>query len=427
MTTDLRDLLELASDDVPEADLAQVAWDTARAQRRAVRRRTLLGAGAAAAAGAVVAVVVRERPSDPGVPGDEASAAPGRLATADVGGVVVHLAPEPGGETLLAPYGDAEALALGERIGFDDAGPLPKLGPTTGLTSNDASVRAVLLAWSPGGGSLLPVLHTPRRGDGLTYLVCPDVPLVPADPTQTGQGMVLDPRTIRDDRLAVVFPQPGELVVLDARDGTAERIRVPDAGLHRAGWAKDGHTVLATGTEGSWIIDTSTGTVEPAVSPVGSGWVGLVTTDDGVTSLRTFAGSGRLTGSRPLRGPVISVSGETVGNTEGWASAHAYLGPTFLGAIARSQGLIAVQGDLRPTPRLLAATRTPAVPKGAYRPLVWGPRDVVVLESRSFPGLAERPTLRLLAWDVIGGTLSRVAEVGPVRPDGYGFTGAYAL
>ena len=86
MTTDLRDLLELASDDVPEADLAQAAWDTARAQRRAVRRRTLLGAGAAAAAGALVAVVVRERPSDPGVPGDEASAAPGRLATAEVGG-----------------------------------------------------------------------------------------------------------------------------------------------------------------------------------------------------------------------------------------------------------------------------------------------------------------------------------------------------
>ena len=68
MTTDLRDLLEHASDDVPEVDLAQHAWDTARAERRTVRRRVLLGAGAAAAAGALVTVVVRDRaagPSDP--------------------------------------------------------------------------------------------------------------------------------------------------------------------------------------------------------------------------------------------------------------------------------------------------------------------------------------------------------------------------
>ena len=157
------------------------------------------------------------------------------------------------------------------------------------------------------------------------------------------------------------------------------------------------------------------------------GWVDLVTSSEGLTSLRSFAGSGQLTGSRPLRGPVMEVSGPTESNIEGWGAAHAYLGQTFAGAISRSQGLIAVQGDLRPVPRVLAATRTPSVPKGAYRPLIWGPRDVVVLESRSFPGLSESPTLRLLAWDVIGGGLSRVGEVGPVRPVGNGFTGAYAL
>ena len=82
----------------------------------------------------------------------------------------------------------------------------------------------------------------------------------------------------------------------------------------------------------------------------------------------------------------MEVSGPTVSNIEGWGAAHAYLGQTFAGAIQRSQGLVAVQGDLRPVPRVLAATRTPSVPKGAYRPLIWGPRDVVVLESRSFPG-----------------------------------------
>ena len=58
MTTNLRDLLELASDDVPEADLATEAWEEARRRHRVVVRRTVLAVGAVAAAGAVVAVVV---------------------------------------------------------------------------------------------------------------------------------------------------------------------------------------------------------------------------------------------------------------------------------------------------------------------------------------------------------------------------------
>ena len=427
MSTDLRDLLELASDDLPEVDLAQEAWDTARAERRVVRRRVLLGAGAVAAAAALATVVVRERSGAPTDPAEDLSGVPDRLPTALVGGVTVHLAPEPGGETVLPRYADADALALPDRLGFEDASTLAAFGPGAAVTSNDTSVRAVLLAWTPRADALVPVLYTPLRSDGRLYLRCADVPLLRADPTQTGQGVVLDPRAIRVDRRAVVFPQPGELVVLDARDGTARRITVDDPTLHRAAWARDARTVVATGDRQSWLVDTVDGVVTPAGGPVEPGWVDLVTTDDGVTSLRTFAGSGRLTGSRPLRGPVLEVSGATVSNTEGWGCAHASLGPTFVGATSRSQGLVAVQGDLRPTPRVLAAVRTPAVPTGAYRPVMWGPRDVVVLESRSFAGLSESPTLRLLAWDVIGGVLSRVGEVGPVRPTGDGFTGSYAL
>ncbi|MDF3046283.1 MAG: hypothetical protein K0R30_2511, partial [Ornithinibacter sp.] len=42
-------------------------------------------------------------------------------------------------------------------------------------------------------------------------------------------------------------------------------------------------------------------------------------------------------------------------------------------------------------------------------------------------GMTALPTLRLLAWDVIGGSLFRIGEVGPVRPVEGGFTGAYSL
>ncbi len=424
MTTDLRDLLELASDDVPEVDLAPGAWESAAAGRRTVRRRVLLGAGAAAATAAVATVVVRDRPG----PSEAArpTPSPSRLRTADVGGVTVDLAPEPGEESALPPYREAANLGLSSLIGFDDALRLPKLGPETGNPENAASVRAVLMAWNPGAEGLIAVLHLPRAEPGLRYLPCIGVPLVRADPTQTGQGMVLHPRTVRGDRLAVVLPQPGEVVVIDARTGTADRIPVPDETLHLTGWAKDDRTVVAEGTERSWLVDTVERTVVQARTPVGAGWVDLVTLD-GVTDLRSFSAAGAFTGGRELRGPVLEVDGPTVSNTEAWASAHAYLGQTYSGAIGRSQGLLAVQGDLRPTPRILAATRSPAVPKGCYRALAFGPQDVVVLESRSFAGLSEQPTLRLLAWDVIGGRLSHVGEVGPVSANTGGFTGAYAL
>ncbi|WP_377643244.1 hypothetical protein [Oryzobacter terrae] len=424
MTTDLRDLLELASDDVPEVDLAPGAWEAAATGRRTVRRRVLLGAGAAAATAAVATVVVRDRPkaSEAARPTPSAT----RLRTADVGGVSVHLAPEPGDESALPPYREAANLGLTSLLGFDDALRLPKLGPETGTPDNAASVRAVLMAWNPGAEGLMAVLHLPRAAADRRYLTCIGVPLVRADPTRTGQGMVLHPRTVRDDRLAVVLPQPGEVVVLDARTGTADRIPVPDETLHLTGWAKDGRTVVAQGTERAWLVDTVDRSVTPARAPVGAGWVHLVTVD-GVTELTSFTAGGVRTGRLELRGPVVEVDGPTVSNTEAWASAHAYLGQTYVGAVGRSQGLLAVQGDLRPTPRILAATRSPAVPKGCYRPLAFGPQDVLVLESRSFAGLSERPTLRLLAWDVIGGSLAHVGEVGPVSTNAGGFTGAYAL
>lgn len=424
MTTDLRDLLELASDDVPELDLAPDAWAAAAAERRTVRRRALLGAGAAAAAVAATTVVVRG--GDDGREGGRPTPSPTRLRTADVGGVTVDLAPEPGEESALAPYREAANLGLSSLVGFDDALRLPKLGPETGNPENAASVRAVLMAWSPGAEGLMAVLHLPRAVPGQRYLTCIGVPLVRADPTQSGQGIVLHPRTVRDDRLAVVLPQPGEVVVLDARDGTALRIPVPDSTIHLTGWAKDNRTVVARGTERTWLVDTVARTATRALVPAGAGWVDLVTVD-GVTELRTFSAAGVSTGTRSLRGPVIEVDGESVGNTEAWAAAHASLGQTYVGAVGRTQGLVAVQGDLRPTPRVLAATRSPAVPKGCYRPLAWGPQDVVVLESRSFAGLSSRPTLRLLAWDVIGGGLSYVGEVGPVAATAGGFTGSYAL
>ena len=94
------------------------------------------------------------------------------------------------------------------------------------------------------------------------------------------------------------------------------------------------------------------------------------------------------------------------------------------------QGLLAARSDPATPPRVLAAVEGAQL--AVYRPLGWGPRDTVLLESRS--GDVGRSTLRVLAWDVTGSRLFRVAEVDdPVEPDGtdaaraQAFTGSWAL
>ena len=429
MTTDLRELLELASEDVPDPDLAEDAWGAAQRGRRLVRRRVLLGAGAVAAAGVATAVVLRERGGAP----SQASATPStpttpsRLANAVVGGATVDLAPDPGSEALLAPYPAAESMGMPPRLGFAESRLVPALNPIAARRVNFASVRAVLLAAiGEPGGSVTPVIHTPRGPD--PYLALNRVVLRPTSGPDGDSGDLLDPRTISDDRRRLVFPQPGAVVVADAREGTSATFEVPDEFLTHAGWAKDGSTVVAWGGERSWTVDVVSGkVVEVEPGPARPGWVDLHTGRDGTTSLRSFSGAGRFTGSRPLRGAPISVFGSTVSNTEAFAAASTFLGQTYIGATTRHQGLVAAQGDLRPVPRVLAASTDPAVPRGAFRPLVWGPKDVILLESRSFPTGAGAPVIRVLAWDVIGGTLTRVSEVGPVRRADGGFTGSYVL
>jgi hypothetical protein len=74
VSTDLRELLELASDDVPDLDLAPEAWEEALRRNRTVVRRTVLGVGGVAAVG-VLGFVVRDRNGSP-VPSPTATSTP---------------------------------------------------------------------------------------------------------------------------------------------------------------------------------------------------------------------------------------------------------------------------------------------------------------------------------------------------------------
>ena len=252
MTADLRELLELASDDVPDLDLASEAWEEAGRRHRAVVRRTVIGAGGVAALGGLW-VVLRDRapaaaPTPTAAPATVA--ADGRLPTAKVGDVTVYLAPDPPAEAALPRYPRAAELAIPRHLGPGDPAIRARLGPG-GLSGVAEPLRAVFLVVAEGGG-YHPVLFAPNAPFEV------EVPGVRVNQWE-GVQSALGPRSISDDRHRVVIPQPGRVVVLDARDGSVREIEVPDPTLSFAGWARDRTTVVTRGRDDGWLVDVPTG------------------------------------------------------------------------------------------------------------------------------------------------------------------------
>lgn len=286
-------------------------------------------------------------------------------------------------------------------------------------------MRAVYLIQT-GDDAYQPALSLPRQSAQVRL-----VAMAPLRPTGSGDGSSvprLGPRTIDADRHRLVFAQPGAVVVLEVRSARTRRIPVDDDGLVDAGWATDGRTVVARSAENGWLVDSRSGEVTRASGEVHAGWADIAETA-GRTSVRTFSGAGRVTGARELTGPDLDGYGPSISNIEGWACRAAFFG-AVPATRSRIQGLVAVQGDLRPSPRILAAPRMTSVPLGSYRPLAWGPRDTVIFESRSVRGVFPRPATRVLAWDVIADRLYRVGEVDSAHRDAGGdqaFTGTWAL
>ena len=384
-------------------------------------RRTVLAVGAVAAAGAVVAVVHEPGPDDSAPDRAGALATPGevgRLESVLVDGIPVFLAPDPETEARLPRYPDAGPLAIPRHLGPGDVASRAVVG-VDGVRGVPQRIRAVFLVVAEGGRRS-PVVHAPEASP--PHVLFPEVRLNESP----GTTWVLGPRSIADDRHRVVFPQPGRLVVLDARDGSATEIEVPDPTLVSAGWSHDGLTVVAGGRDAGWLVEPATGAVREARGPVEPDWFDLADVD-GSTRLRSFSGIGELTGSRPLPGPPVVPSGASVANLEGWVARSAYLPGAFQDEVLRTQGLVAVRDDPRPTPRVLAPTTSVLVPKGAYRVLAWGPQETLLMESRSERPGFQGTVRRVLAWDVIGARLWQVADVDRAGSGVGDFSGRFAL
>lgn len=418
---ELRELLELACEDLPEDDLVEGAWEQAGRQRRAVVRRSVLGAGVALAGVAVASLALREPDELPGpVPTSTLSTgvADGRLPLLEIQGARVYLAPDPRTEGRLPVYPLLEELAFPVNFGPGDPARRAVMGEG-GLSGVSQAVRSVFMVAVDGERSSL-VIYAP--GAPTPHVLVPQVRVR----QPFGRSGPLGPRAISDDRHRIVLHRPAGVVVVDARDGSMLELPVPDPTLVVAGWARDGQSIVARGRDAGWVIDPRTAQARRSDDAVSPDWSDLVDAG-GAAVLRTFSGQGEITGTKDLRGPPVVPHSSSVANTEGWVSTGAFLPETYQREVERSQGLVAAQGDLPPVPRVLAATEGPLVPAQCYRALGWGPAAVVFFESRSQRAGFQGTVRRVLAWDVLRARLWRVADIEPAGSGVGDFTGSYAI
>ena len=360
MSADLRELLELASDDVPELDLAPgpgrrpgggtgPSCDARRSARGCGRRRCRW-ASSRCGTGRDPGPGPTPTPTATGV-------ADGRLPTCRGRGSHACTWRRSRPTRRCCPrYPDAARLR-------HPAPPRPgRPGHPRRARARSRGVsgplRAVFLVVGEAGG-FHPVLFAPRAPFQVEVPRC-------GSPRRGRAVRPLGPRSISDDRHRVVIPQPGAVVVLDARDGSSARGRGarPDPVARGLG-PGPGTIVVARGRDAGWLIDPRTGGAAQPQRAVNPDWADLAQGERSARAAHVLGGPGELTSSGPLLGPPV-VPSTAIGVQ------HRGLG----GGGARSSrrlpaGDRAVAGpgrgalDLPPKPRVLAATEGPLVPKGA--------------------------------------------------------------
>lgn len=240
---DLKQLLEAHAADVQERDFADEAWAAAVGRRR----RRLLTAGGLAAAVAVATALV----AVPALRGAGTSpATPTSSVTTSMAGADVAFYGRDG-----TPYvrgGDQASLRSAELITKIPPTDLripaapPSLRSIIARAQGDAAGLVVIAAGVQRvGGKDRPLLFVTSTSVETTWAAV-DLALGPVDPVNGDSGV--QPGAISPDGHTVVFVQPRELVVLDARTASVRRVPLTDPNvdgvrLEGGGFADDGSYV----------------------------------------------------------------------------------------------------------------------------------------------------------------------------------------
>lgn len=407
MTTDLKDLLTRAADEVTERDFVSEAWDGARLVRR--RLRWVGAAAAAAVAAAITAVAVL--PNDVGGDRDTLPAAtptpsapmPWKGEPFDVLGADAVFGPHEGQVDAL-PWVDA---AVAQGIGLPraltpDADEIhPFSVEQAGLLAagkNDAAVEAVILRYTSGGTQQAvlyrPALESPwQELDTLELHTVSDASGNRSSPLSSG--------AISPDGVHVVFPRPDGISIADIETGSVKDVTVPDPFLTSAEWTRDGRQVIARSDTGTWRITVETGVVSSAEGPMSASSHSLSVSPDGESTLHAFDRAGEL--STMLDAPNL------FSGTNGTTASNAYLAAAggYLGERAETTARGAFQAvlatDLATRQRssaLLVPSESLGLAKGCCRALRFVGRSTVLVTWGS----------DILLWDVETSDLERVSE-----------------
>jgi DNA-directed RNA polymerase specialized sigma24 family protein len=396
---DLRFLLGLVSDNVPDVDLAGAAWAAVERRRRHTRLAAAAGLATVLVAGACLGVLVQRAPSTP---------SPSALTTVVTGAPRVVDGIQLTDSVPLSEVGRLPVLSergvpvLPDPFGVGDRDSLPTLDaahPCPGV------VRAVILRpLSPT--TFRVVLYIPGVSDA--YQQVP-VTLGPVGDLGGGNGhLQIGPRVISPDGHRVAFVQPGAVVALDIRDGEVVTTPLPDRTVEFGGWTAGGEWFMVRSATGQWRVDPFTSTVQPVAETVYDG-TGLILAGTDQVDLVTFTPDGVPSGQRQLSAILGAATSETVtagGDwvAGGWSAAAVTLSARGQEAIGRSAALLAARSVPLLDQRLLLLDPSDAS-DGTVTPLEWLSDGILVYRADS------RSASWLLAWDPQDGRQWRVAQL----------------
>lgn len=367
-------LLDRASLQLVEVDLADRAWALARDRRARRRRRVLSGIGSVSAAGVVVAVALGvdrggSSPSPGPTPSTSVTAAVNRLPD----GTMYAAMPLEGDEDQLPDYDAGLPSAIDPE------------GRAVKLSTLDAPPSSVVAVYLRRSGTHYRAVLVPKDR---TQVVVDGLDLLPTRDAGGNEGLPLGPKAISPEGRWVVFPQPGAVVRLNLETGAVDRYAVPAQDLEVAEWG-EGLRVVARTENRAWTLDLA----QPAPKATRTTVPPLIT--------------------RGVDVPVTNLYGQTV-SAGRWSASGAYLDQDVTApVIVRGngpiyQGVVVVDTEAG-TGRVLLAPESPDGRTGRLNGccpvLGWADASTLLFRSTGYDGSW------VLAWNVETGRLYDVTRL----------------
>jgi hypothetical protein len=398
---DVQLMLEDASSQVAEPDLADRVWADARVINRRRRRLT-----AAVGATAVVALIAAGVVAGPQLKRSNQQVAPSPdpvpsatitvPSTGEIDGVPYWLGPEPGSE----PWLDGLPTVLGAELGIPN-------GRIQDLESRPIRQVAVVLMLQVEPGRYHPLL----RSVGGRWAES-SIELAAAKDADGNRVAPLSTTSVAPSGSMVAFAQPGKIVVLDTTSAHVEEIPVPSATIDHVAWTTTSDRVMASGPDAAYRVivgDVTPGLqrvvqiARPADPAVLTPPLALDSDATGET-LVSYDANGR---GRLVQRPALPVN-RWVGSTfsSGGLSARSLVPQPVPRLDHSAQALAVVEADPQ-SPRKLMVL--PDSLKEVREPgsgvLGWYDDHTILFESRT------TDAGWILAWNVQNGQLLRVTEL----------------